>query len=632
MTKIEIVGSRRSLEPTLVCLQGQGSVQLIDAASQPGLALAPFPPGEEELAEGASLRQVRTRLDALIALGYIPAGPVAVPVDLTAVTHELDELAPEVAPLVTRIDDLEAEQSTLPRHIESLRRLVPLLPQLPELKAYETVALLIDRRHAAVVGWLRSELATLLDTQFDIISDQVDPDTVGAVLVFPRDQSRRVHALLSEQQVSRVHLPDEYRAMSLSAAIASMERRVLELPAEIEAARRALTGLLAPRTHWHTARALIDRRLARLDALRSIGATARAFAVIGWTPQRTLDALSEALAHEVGPEVLLAELDPSEGEEAPVLLTNRPLARPFQFFLGMLALPRYGTFDPTVLMAIFMPFFFGLMLGDVAYGLILFGITTWARRRWGGRSTVVADLMQVLSMGAVWAMVWGVVFGEVFGDLGRRLVDLEPVWLDREEAIEPLLLLAVGVGAAHVTLGLVLGIWMAARRADRGRVRERMSLLVALAALFAIAGATAEWLPAGVTTPSVAVVILALVALIALRWPLGLVMGPLDLIGTVSNVLSYLRIAAIGLASVFLARVANELGATAPLALGLIIATLFHALNLALGTFSPTIQALRLHYVEFFDKFYEPGGEAFHPFGEAGFPEPAIAEQPLINA
>ena len=92
-------------------------------------------------------------------------------------------------------------------------------------------------------------------------------------------------------------------------------------------------------------------------------------------------------------------------------------------------------------------------------------------------------------------------------------------------------------------------------------------------------------------------------------------MGPLELLGTIGNVLSYLRIAAIGLASVYLARVANELGAAAPIWLGILIAALFHALNLALGTFSPTIQALRLHYVEFFSKFYDEGGDEFRPFG-----------------
>ncbi len=66
----------------------------------------------------------------------------------------------------------------------------------------------------------------------------------------------------------------------------------------------------------------------------------------------------------------------------------------------------------------------------------------------------------------------------------------------------------------------------------------------------------------------------------------------------------------------YLARIANELGAAAPLWIGIAIAALFHALNLVLGVFSPTIQALRLHYVEFFGKFYEGGGEPFRPFGE----------------
>ena len=101
--------------------------------------------------------------------------------------------------------------------------------------------------------------------------------------------------------------------------------------------------------------------------------------------------------------------------------------------------------------------------------------------------------------------------------------------------------------------------------------------------------------------------------MISMEGPMGLLTGPLDLIGLVGNVLSYLRIAAIGIASVYLARVANELGALGPLWLGVIVATLFHALNLALGVFSPTIHALRLHFVEFFGTFYTPGSHVYEP-------------------
>ena len=101
----------------------------------------------------------------------------------------------------------------------------------------------------------------------------------------------------------------------------------------------------------------------------------------------------------------------------------------------------------------------------------------------------------------------------------------------------------------------------------------------------------------------------------SLHGALGLVTGPLELIGTLGKVLSYLRIAAVGLASAHLAAVANELGTIGPVWMGVLVATFFHAMNVALAAFSPTIQALRLHYVEFFDTFFVGGGREFTPFG-----------------
>ena len=105
-------------------------------------------------------------------------------------------------------------------------------------------------------------------------------------------------------------------------------------------------------------------------------------------------------------------------------------------------------------------------------------------------------------------------------------------------------------------------------------------------------------------------------------------MGPLELIGAIGNILSYLRIAAVGLASAYLAIVANEFATVGPLWIGVIIATFFHALNLALAGFSPMIQAMRLHYVEFFSKFYSGGGKAFRPFGSRATP-PETTEKTL---
>jgi V/A-type H+-transporting ATPase subunit I len=271
-----------------------------------------------------------------------------------------------------------------------------------------------------------------------------------------------------------------------------------------------------------------------------------------------------------------------------------------------------------VLTGLFLPLFFGLMVGAVAYGVILLAASAVVVRRLGRRSPVWRDLGRVLLLGSVWAIVWGVVFGEALGDLGRD-VGLDPIWMDRERAIGPFLLLAVAIGAGHVLLGLLLGLWVAWRSRVRRTLLERGGMLLSLIGLFVLAGAAAERLPAGMATLGVGGVVVGLVLLIYVEGALGFVLAPLEVLSAVTNVLSYLRLAALGLASVFLARVANELGgATGPVWVGVLVAVLLHALNVVLGAFSPTIQAIRLHYVEFFGKFYETGGRAFRPLGGGG--------------
>ncbi len=328
-----------------------------------------------------------------------------------------------------------------------------------------------------------------------------------------------------------------------------------------------------------------------------------------------LPALQTALESEVGPQLVVERISPEPGEEPPVLLRNPTPVRPFEFLVRLLSLPSYGTLDPTRLMFFFLPLFFGMMLGDIVYGLIALALSSWVERRFGGRSSGLRDLARVLVYSSMWSVAWGVIYGEFLGNLGHQLFGLDPIWINREEAIQPLLLFALGIGAVHMTLGLLVGLWCAVRSKERKALIERFGRLAALMGLFLIAGAASQRLPDGVMTPAVASIVVGVVGLMYVHGWLGLLIGPLEMISTFGNVLSYLRLAAIGLASVYLARVANELGAAGPIWLGVIVASLIHALNLALGIFSPTIQALRLHYVEFFGTFFESGGRSFRPFG-----------------
>lgn len=618
MAKVEIIGHRDRLDATLHMLHGLKTIQLLDVTSTPGVRLPPLTADEQQLRELEELRYLRTRLDAI--LGMVPT-PERVdqteppPTDLQEVRAELEELGPELELLARRLDDLQAEQQALPRYLESLRRLLPLVPELTQLGGYETAALLIESRHAGVLGNLNTEMAAVAGDLYEIITAQVDPDTIGAILVFRREVARKIHALLGRVQVSRVRLPERFEGMPFRQALASMERRISALPPEVREAQRAITDLVEPRRGWWATRSAIDARLDQLEAIRSIGTTHHVFVAVGWVPEPDLPTLFSALEADVGPQVVMEQIATEPDEEPPILLRNPSPARPFEFLVRLLSLPAYGTFDPTRLMFVFLPLFFGMMLGDIVYGLIALALSLWAGRRFGARSPMMRDLARVLVFGSIWSVIWGVIYGEFLGNLGHELFDLKPIWINREEAIQPLLLFALAVGAIHMTLGLLLGLWAAFRSKQRDSLIERMGRLAALIGLFLLAGVASDQLPGGLMTPAIAAVVLGLVGLMYVQGWLGILIGPLEMISTFGNVLSYLRLAAIGLASVYLARVANELGAVGPVWIGVIVASLIHALNLALGIFSPTIQALRLHYVEFFGTFFESGGRAFRPFG-----------------
>jgi V/A-type H+-transporting ATPase subunit I len=302
-----------------------------------------------------------------------------------------------------------------------------------------------------------------------------------------------------------------------------------------------------------------------------------------------------------------------------VLLRNRKSVRPFEFLVRFLDLPRSGSLDPTMLMALFLPLMVGVMVGDVVYGALLLGLSLLVRRRFAAGSAALRDLSRVFVTGAVWAIVFGFLFGEALGDLGHRH-GLPALWFYRggADAVEPLLLFALALGAAHVVLGQLLGLWQSASARRPVELLNRSGALLALAGVFGLAGVAAGGGSGGAPAllAAGAAVFAGLVLLIARRGALGLIMGPLELVGTLGNVLSYLRLAAVGLASTYLAMVANELAVLGPIWMGIFVGAFFHALNLALASLSPMIQALRLHYVEFFSKFYEGGGQPFRPFGE----------------
>jgi V/A-type H+-transporting ATPase subunit I len=390
-----------------------------------------------------------------------------------------------------------------------------------------------------------------------------------------------------------------------------------EIPQELREISRQLKYLAS---QWSdklaTWRDVLKDQIVANSVLLRLGETDMTFVLMGWVPAEEFNQLEEALRQHIGEAVYVQQLPltPEIEKRAPVNLKNPGPAKPFESLVSLLALPRYGHIDPTQLMALFMPIFFGMILGDLGYGLILLVLSLILMRKF--KRGIARDISAVLVMGAAWSIVFGLLYGELFGTLGEHL-GMRPLWFDRASAehVSALLVMTLAVGAAHITLGLILGISEAIKDKSRSHLLERGGMLLGLISLFFIVGTLTNYLPDDFMTPAISGLVIGVVLLGASLGWLGIIMGPIEFIGLIGNVLSYLRIAAIGLASVYLAKVANDMaGMVGNVIVGLILAVMIHALNLVLGVFSPTIHSLRLHYVEFFRKFYEGGGRPYQPF------------------
>lgn len=626
MVKVQILGTKPCLARTVPILQRMGTLQ-IDQWSEVRLS------SQQRMVHDDKATRLRERLAYLstqveAVLSTLPPLEAPPPPDdevydhrsadwlLSTVETDLAELNPQIRALSTQRDQLEAQLSSLPRYEATLRQLLPLIPAFVELEQYAVTAILVERRYQVALETITRNLEELTNGLCEVISREVDRDLLAAVLIFPKNQAGVVSKLLGQENISQLRLPAEFAGQPLERVLTDIRRRLEAIPrqlAEIKDKFDALAQSWRPRLL--TWQALLRDHLAQIDVCTNFGQTDYTFVIEGWIPKNKLVEVEATLAREIGDEVVITALPigPAEKEQAPVAFDNPALAKPFEPLVGLLALPKQGSIDPTPLMAIFMPIFFGLILADIAYGAIVLALMLYLRQRLKHRATL-RSLAEVLMIGAGWSIVFGFLFGEFFGTLGESF-GLHPLWFDRGHDVQSLFLLTIGIGVGHIVLGLGLGVWQAFQHHNRHELVEKIAMLVSLAAIFLLIAVLTDYLPDSFFTPAVALLVVGLAILIYSLGGLGMLLGPLELLGTVGNILSYLRIAAIGLSSVYLAQVANELGGIfGNLLVGLIIAGFFHALNIVLGAFSPTIQSLRLHYVEFFSKFYEGGGQPFHPF------------------
>ncbi|MGO8968930.1 MAG: V-type ATP synthase subunit I [Myxococcaceae bacterium] len=612
MSRVRVLGPCGVLSPTLAALQDLGLVHLAAPASR--RLLAPFQLAARELRLERQLKRILDDVQAglsLLGASEPSAAAVAAPTGWARSARLARRVRREAERLQAHGRALQEERALLAKYQDVMAAFGKLFENgvTPGVRAYLVV---LRAGQVGSVERFRTALDGSLGRDFELRTHPLASGESVLLLLVPVRNAPHVERLLAESGVEQVPLPRGYEGQSLADAVPHIVQRLRAIPAELEAVAQARAQLKGKLPELTTAAAAVHDRLGQLEGLRLSASTAHAFVLEGWVPAAEVARLAARLAEAVGPSVSVEQLAAEQwSAEAPVVLHNPRLFRPFQLLVGMLPLPRYGSIDPTPFVAIFFPMFFGLMVGDVGYALVL-GLLGLALRYRSRAETPLRAISEISLACALFTLIFGVLFGEFFGDLGRHWFGMRPLVLNREEPrdIISFLGLCLALGLVHVVLGLVLGVVSAFRGQPRQAIGRGLSAMMILLILGALLAAF-RVLPHQLLTPLVVALLVAFPLLIIAE---GLI-APVELLSTLGNILSYARIMALGTASVMLALVANRLaGAAGSLVVGIIFALLFHLINFGLALFSPTIQGLRLQYVEFFGRFYSPGGVQYHPF------------------
>lgn len=623
MRKVQIIGPKSFLDECIKTLHATSVVHIEAVPFEPAGKLGmeePFfqrlPMEKEKLKEKESLDRAAERIKTLLFLLKPPQSSTTVYVSPIELPRLMDELAPveeQVKALYATVESLRDELTTIVKYERLVMGFAPVVSRLGGLKSFEIAGLTIEKTRGYAAGLLDAEIGKITSGRYEIHVIEIDAETTGIVLAYPREFGGQIKFLLSGKAINELRLPDEYSDIPLLNALKLMGRKKAELPKLIEDAEKEIA--VVSKNWFERLCALknaVEDSLDEIGVLTYAGQTRFAFVIEGWVPADKLHALKERFLSLFGGGVLLREIEIKEEERGriPVYIKNPFYFRPFEVFLSALTPPRYGSVDPTPFVALFFPAFFGLMVADIGYGIIIFFLCMYLRMRFKDKQ-MMRDIFTVICISSVPTVVFGFLFGEFFGDLGMRLGLLHPIILHRAEALKAMMALTLGIGAGHVMLGVIIGVVNHLQRNKLKEAAARFAYLLTIIAVLLIVVTAFMGLPKWVMLPAVGVLVISLVVLTALEGAIG----PIELVKAIGNMLSYVRIMAVGTASVVMAIVANKIGGISEnIVIGILMAGAIHALNIILSMVSPVIQSMRLQYVEFFSKFYEGGGRRYAPF------------------
>ena len=628
MKRLTLVAHKDDEAAILKAIQRINAVEIIDS-------------GTDQPDEGGSLAELEEKVEltkeAVRALKpFAPKSSLLTPL-------------PEATP-----DDLIA---SMPKGLESSRRVRDLLRSIADINsAIDKDDSLLEAlapwrgfdgdmqtfgrsdRVRYFTGMLSGQDIEKLDSFRDVLEYQVygEGQSCAVLIACSAEDSKQVQQYLKSLQWTDVVFP------KLSGTPAQAETTLLhekeELSKKREELQKELRDLASGTDEIARAGDAVTFERDRAKVSLEMDRTASTFRLEGWIRADEEEKVRNTILN-VTQACYLQTRDPDEDETPPSVVRNSDFAEPFEAVTNLYSRPDPNGIDGTPFMAPFYVLLFGMMLSDTGYGLVL-AIGCYLFLRLKKPTGMIGSLAHVIFWGGLSTIIWGVLIGTFFGmdfDTLFETKDVFPLIVDPMDNPITMLILCFGLGVLHLLSGVFIRIRMCFAAGDwQSAIFDNLSWVLIVVGLILFAGIT-------VAAPGLSVPRYAGIGMIGLGVAMILLfkgrakknvfsrtisgLGELyQVTSWLSDVLSYSRLFALGIATGVIASVFNDICSMLmafdnPVLklLGVLVACVLlaglHLFNIFINTLGAFVHCARLQYVEFYGKFYEAGGKEFKPFG-----------------
>jgi V/A-type H+/Na+-transporting ATPase subunit I len=639
--KIEIIATTEHKNKLFSKLQEFGNLQIIDKSESKGSVITEeqnslqkvelnFANVEYAIKTLTPFAEKRGFLAGPITLSEKEILEIAEKYDVNSITEKCYEIEEKLTKAKNELNYLKNEYNTyLPWKNLKL--------QIQNLAGTKNVGILAGNIKTLVYQDFLSNAAKISNL-VEIEKVAQDEKNTFFIIIFDREQEKAIRNTLAEYKFFELEAPNVKG--SIKDYLHDLDERIKENKKTIDQQHKKLTEIAKELDNLKTVHDYLGWQKEKMETMQKLLNTQASFVVHGYIPQEKIETLEKEIA-TVTQEYCVSEIPFEENETPPVIISNSNLTSPFEALTRMYGLPKYQGLDPTPYLSVFFIIFFALCLTDAGYGIVMFIIMALALK-YVKMGIGAKRLIKLLMYGGIVTTFIGAIFGGWFGFLPEEAPGFLTYTtasgqtmfvLQRINAIsDPITVLVIALSLGFIQL--VFGVYI--RLVHNFLYGNRLDAILDSGTwafmltgigflLLAVTGVIPEFLqPVGKWWVISGAVLLVLTQgrdkkNILLKLMSG-ILSLYGLVGYLSDVLSYSRLLALGLATSIIALAVNVI---VGLMLGIpyigwllaiIVFVGGHTMNLLINALGSFVHSSRLQFVEFFGKFMETGGKEFQPF------------------